>query len=150
MEYLKAHLKKNRTHPKKTGGLTSPPVHSKKVESPRLQTCKRKVHLRLQAAHDLRNRFARSTGVRPAQRAVAGVEVKIGQFAFANDRHVARGCRAQARPEAGLRGIPCARKQLFHAAHDGFAAHAVQIAVIAVELCRARNAQAYSSSVSET
>jgi hypothetical protein len=110
---------------------------------------KRKVNLRRKATHNAGNAFARSAGVRPAQRAVAGVEKQIRQLAFADDGHVAGGGRAQARPVAGLAGIARSWEELLHTAHNGLAAHAVQVAVIAVELCGARNAQAVAAGASQ-
>src|SRR6185436_16090251 len=94
----------------------------------------REVQLRRQPADDARDALARAAGVRPAQRAVAGVEEQVGQLA--------RRGRAQAGPELRAARITRAGEERFDAAHDGFAARAVQVAVVAVELGRAGDAQA--------
>ena len=70
--------------------------------------------------------------MRPAQRAVACVHVEIADLALANDRYVAWRGGAQACPVAGLRRVARAWEELLHTAHDGLAAHAVQIAVVAI------------------
>ena len=49
----------------------------------------------LQSADDAGDRFAGPAGVGPAQGAVAGVHVEVGDLALTDDRHVARRGRAQ-------------------------------------------------------
>ncbi len=78
----------------------------------------------------------------PAQRAVAGVQEQVGDGRASDQRHIAGRGGAQAAPELGAPGIAGAGEQLLHAPHDGLATHGVQVAVVAVELGRARNAQA--------
>jgi hypothetical protein len=104
-----------------------------------------KVHFRHAAAHDVGQRLARAAGMRPAQRAVAGVEEQVVQFRAADQRHIAGRGGAQAGPELRLARVARTGKELLHAAHDGLAAHLVQVAVVAVELGRARNAQAVAA-----
>jgi hypothetical protein len=74
-------------------------------------------------AHDVGQRLARAAGVRPAQRAVAGVEEQVAHLRLADQRHVAGRCGAQAGPELRLARVARAGKELLHAAHDGLAAH---------------------------
>jgi hypothetical protein len=87
-------------------------------------------------------RLARTAGVRPAQRAVAGVEEQVGQLARpmigtllgVAGRRPVQNCACAASPAPG--------KSCSTRLHDGLAAHAVQVAVVAVELGRAGDAQA--------
>jgi hypothetical protein len=62
-----------------------------------------KVRFWRKSAHDARDALARAALVRPAARAVAGVEVKIRDFGFADEWHVGRRCGTKPRPEACLR-----------------------------------------------
>jgi hypothetical protein len=67
---------------------------------------------------------------------------RLGSFVLPIIRHVARRQRAQAGPELGLARIARAGEQLARAAGDGFATHVVEVAVVAVELGSAGDAQA--------
>src|SRR5262245_65294647 len=80
--------------------------------------------------------------MRPAERPVAGVEVQIAYAGPADERHVAGRGRAQSGPELRLGRVASAGEYLLDALHDRLAAHAVEVAVVAVELRRAGDAQA--------
>ena len=90
---------------------------------------------------------------------MTGVEKQVGQLAAADGGQVAGRGWPQAGPALRLRAVAGAWEQLRHAIDDGFAAHPVQVAVVAVELGRAGDARAtprrentslYSSSVNDT
>ena len=66
----------------------------------------------------------------------ANALLHIRQLRAADDRHVGRRGRTQAGPELDLLGVPDIGEQFFGAPHDGVAAHAVRLAVVAVELGR--------------
>src|SRR5262245_60794513 len=103
---------------------------------------KREVYFWLPRHHDLRQRMPRSTGVCPAERAVAGVEVQVADLAASDVRHVRRRSRPQPRPELRAARVGGAGEELLHAPHDRLAAHAVERAAVAAELRGAGDAQA--------
>ena len=67
---------------------------------------------------------------------------QVGQLAAADDGHVAGRGWPPAGPELRQCAVASVREPLRHTIGDGFAAHPVQVAVIAVELGRAGDAQA--------
>ena len=73
---------------------------------------------------------------------MARVEEQLAVARGADVGHVRRRERAQAGPVDGVAVIAGAGKQRLHAARDGGAAHGVEFARVAVQLARARHAQA--------
>src|SRR5262245_25430137 len=103
-----------------------------------LHADERELDLRLQTADDARDALARAARMSPAERAVSGVQVKIRQLRAADDGHIRRRRGPKARPELRALGVAGAGEELLGAPHERLAAHAIQVAVVAVELGRAR------------
>ena len=80
--------------------------------------------------------------MRPAQGAVAGIEIQISDFAAANHWQVGRRGRAQAGPILGAAGVCCPGKKLLHTPHNRLATHQIELTVITSKLCGPGNAQA--------
>src|SRR5260370_35736812 len=99
-----------------------------------------KIDLGPAATHDIGDRPAAAAGVRPAERAVAGVEIQIRIARRADVRHVRRGRGAQPRPELRARRVAGRGEELERAPENRPAAHFVQLDVIAVQLRRAGDA----------
>src|SRR2546429_4854147 len=100
-----------------------------------------KIDLRLAAAHDVGDRAAAAASMRPAERAMPGVEIQVCITRRANVGHVRRRRRPQPGPELRALRISGPGEQLEGTAQDGPAAHFVQLRVVAVQLRRAGNAQ---------
>ena len=79
--------------------------------------------------------------MRPAKRAMPGVEIQVCITRRANVGHVRRRRRPQPGPELRALRISGPGEQLEGTAQDGPAAHFVQLRVVAVQLRRAGNAQ---------
>ena len=87
--------------------------------------------------------------MRPAQGAVAGIDVQVADLAAANHWQVGRCGGAQASPVLGTAYIGCTGEKLLHAPHDRLATRRVELAVVACQLGGARNPQAiFSAAIS--
>src|SRR5438445_11299393 len=82
-----------------------------------------KIDLGLAATHDIGDRPAAAAGVRPAERAVPGVEIQVRIERRADARHVRRGRRAQPRPALRARSVAGGGEELERAPENLLAAH---------------------------
>src|SRR5690606_12460377 len=95
------------------------------------QTKKRKFGLRLASAEQIGQGPARTDPHGPAQRAVACIQVQVGNAGTTDERYVRRSGRAQPRPVADAVEIERVGKQLARQARHGLATAAVERARIA-------------------
>src|SRR5438132_1660337 len=94
------------------------------------------------SGNEVRQRLRRTAGQGPAERAVTGIEKQLGQPRAADDRHVVRRRRPQARPPLHYRYSAETGKQLPDPPHDRIATDRVDGSVVASELRGPRGAQA--------
>src|SRR3989442_3335444 len=97
------------------------------------------------SGNEVRQRLRRTAGQGPAERAVTGIEKQLGQPRAADDRHVVRRRRPQARPPLHYRYSAETGKQLPDPPHDRIATDRVDGSVVASELRGPPGAQAVVS-----
>src|SRR5262249_14035951 len=99
------------------------------------------VDVGIEARDELREPRSRARGHRPAQRAVAGVEVEVRIAGPADQRDVRRRGGAQARPVRGARRIDRRTEPLDRAARERLAAQRIELETVARQLRGSGDAQ---------
>lgn len=114
----------------------------RRTDLSRRGSAKSEIHRGLAARYPVGDGSAGAAGLRPAQRAVSGVEIQVGVARAADVRDVRRRRRTQPRPQLRMIDVACAGEQLINAAQDGGAARRIGRGVVAGEFRGAGNAQA--------
>ena len=107
-------------------------------------SCERKIQIGSAAGDDVGNRAPRAAAHGPAQRAMTGVQEKIGDAGRAHIGNIGRGQRPQSAPVHWVIVIAGVGKQLACATRDRFAAGCIEFSGIAIDLAGAGHAQTIS------
>src|SRR5207302_9497924 len=102
--------------------------------------------LRFSAAHDVGKSSTRAARKGPPERAVPGVEKKVGVLRTPNEAKIAGGGRSQSRPELSALRTPRVREPFEAALDERRTAGLVHLGVVAVQLRGACHAQAIAQS----